>query len=127
MANGIRTGDPSEISKGHSSKFRVGFLGRQTPEEGGRTYRPKRRENKNTDEDNSPKTLHDKNHQASSQKFRQLVVVLFNQYLLRIMAGGSYNTQNYWSKRKLAHFEATTQHSCSYITANLRFTRMTSS
>ena len=26
----------------------------------------------NKDEDNSPKTLNDKNHQASSQKFRQL-------------------------------------------------------
>ena len=27
----------------------------------------------NKDEDNSPKTLSDKNHQASSQKFKQLV------------------------------------------------------
>ena len=28
--------------------------------------------NNNKDEDNSPKTLNDKNHQDSSQKFRQL-------------------------------------------------------
>ena len=38
-----------------------------------RTYRPKRRENNNKDEDNIPKTLKDKKHQASSQKFRQLI------------------------------------------------------
>ena len=38
---------------------------------GQRTYRPKRCGNINKDEDNSPKTLNDKNHQASSQKFRQ--------------------------------------------------------
>ncbi len=44
---------------------------RQTPEESRRTYRPKRYGNNNKDEDNSPKTLNDKNHQASSQKFRQ--------------------------------------------------------
>ncbi len=30
-------------------------------------------ENNNKDEDNSPKTLNDKNHQASSQKFRQQI------------------------------------------------------
>ena len=29
--------------------------------------------NNNKDEDNSRKTLNDKNHQASSQKFRQLI------------------------------------------------------
>ena len=44
---------------------------RQTPEEGWRTYRPKRCGNNNKDEDNSPKNLNDKNQQASSQKFRQ--------------------------------------------------------
>ena len=43
----------------------------QTLEEGRRTYRPKRCGNDNKDEDNSPKTLNDKNQQASSQKFRQ--------------------------------------------------------
>ncbi len=41
--------------------FRVGCRVRQTPEEGRTTYRPKRRENNNKDEDNSPKTLNDIN------------------------------------------------------------------
>ena len=71
MANGIRTGDPRGFNKGRSSKFREGSRVRQTPEEGRRTYRPKRCGNNNKDEDNSPKTHNDKNHQASSQKFRQ--------------------------------------------------------
>ena len=72
MANGIKTGDPRGFNKGRSSKFRVGSRVRQTPEEDRRTYRQKRCEN-NKDEDNSPKTLYDKNHQASSKKFRQLI------------------------------------------------------
>ena len=59
MANEIRTSDPSGFNKGCSSKFREGFQVQQTPEEGWRTYRPKRCEN-NKDEDNSPKTLNDK-------------------------------------------------------------------
>ena len=45
------------------------------PEEGRRTYRPKRCGNNNKDEDNSPKNLNDKNQQASSQKFRQLIYI----------------------------------------------------
>ena len=73
MANGIRTGDPRGFNKGPSSKFCEGSRVRQTSEEGRRTYRPKRCGNNNKDEDNSPKTLNDKNHRASSQKFRQLV------------------------------------------------------
>ena len=44
----------------------------KTPEEGWRTYRPKRCGNNNKDYDNSPKNLYNKNQQASSQKFRQL-------------------------------------------------------
>ena len=52
--------------------FPKGFRVRQTPEEGRRIYRPKRCGNNHKDEDNSPKTLNDKNHQASSQKFRHL-------------------------------------------------------
>ena len=62
MANGIRTGDPRGYNKRRSSKFREGTRVRQTPEEGRRTYRPKRCGNNNKDEDNSPKTLNDKNH-----------------------------------------------------------------
>ena len=72
MADEIRIGDPRGFNKGHSSKFCEGSQVRQTPEEGRGTYRPKRCENNNKDEDYSPKTLNDKNHQASSQKFRQL-------------------------------------------------------
>ena len=72
MAKGIRTGNLRGFNRERSSKFRVGPRVRQTPEEGGRTYRPKRSRNNNKDEDNSPKTLNDKNHQASSRKFTQL-------------------------------------------------------
>ena len=68
MANGIRTDEPRGFNKGHSSMFREGSRVRQTPEEG-RTYRQKHCRNNNKDEDNSPKTLNDKNHQVSSQKF----------------------------------------------------------
>ena len=64
MANWIRTGDPRGFDKGS----RV----RQTPEEGRRIYRPKHCGNNNKDEDNSPKTLNDKNQRASSQKFKQV-------------------------------------------------------
>ena len=73
MANGIRTGDPRVFNKERSSKFREGSGVRQTHEEGWRTYRPKPCGNNNKDEDNSPKTLNDKNYHASSQKFRQLI------------------------------------------------------
>ena len=72
MANGIRTGNPRGFNKGHSLMFREGSRVRQTPEEGRRTYQPKRCGNNNKDEDTSSKTPNDKNQQASSQKFRQL-------------------------------------------------------
>ena len=75
MVNGIRIGDPRGFNKGRSSKFREGSRVRQTSEEGRRTYRPKRCGNNNKDEDNSPKNLNDKNQQASSQKFRQLIYI----------------------------------------------------
>ena len=60
MANRIRTGDSCGFNKGRSSKFRESSQVQQTPEEGWRTYRPKRCGNDNKDEDNSPKTLNDK-------------------------------------------------------------------
>ena len=41
------------------SKFHEGSGVRQTPEEGRRTYQPKRHGNNNKDEDNSPKTLNE--------------------------------------------------------------------
>ena len=72
MANEIRTGDLCGFNKGCSSKFCGGSWVRQTPEEDQWTYRLKRYGNNDKDEDDSPKTLNDKNHQASSKKFRQL-------------------------------------------------------
>ena len=60
MANGIRTGDPRGFNKGRSSKFREDFTVRQTPEEGQSTYQTKPCGNNNKHEDNSPKTLNDK-------------------------------------------------------------------
>ena len=75
MANGIRTGDSSGFNNGRNSKFHVGSWVWQTPKEGRRIYWPKHCGNNNKDEDNSPKTLNYKNHQASSQKFRQLIKI----------------------------------------------------
>ena len=63
MTYGIGTYNPCGFNKGHSSKIHVGSRVRQTPEEGQRTYQPKRCGNNNKDEDNS---LNDKNHQALS-------------------------------------------------------------
>ena len=42
------------------------------PEEGQRTYQLKHCGNNNKDKDNSLESLNDKNHQASSKKFRQV-------------------------------------------------------
>ena len=80
MDNGIiRTGNPRGFNKGRSLKFCVGSKVQQIPEEGWRTYRPKCCGN-NKDEDKSLKILNDKNQQALSQKFRQLLFskLLFN-------------------------------------------------
>ena len=75
MANGIRTDDPHGFNKGRSSKFREGSQVRQTPKVGWRTYRLKRCGNNNKDEDN------DRNHQASSQNFKQPLCLLFKPLL----------------------------------------------
>ena len=72
MANGIRTGNSHGFNKGYSSKFCEGSRVQQMPEEDWRTYRPKHCGNNNKDEDN------DKNHQALSQKCRQLTVKISN-------------------------------------------------
>ena len=61
MVNGIRTGDPCGFNKIRSSKFRESSWVRQTPEEGRTAYQPKRCRNNYKDEDNSPKTLNNKN------------------------------------------------------------------
>ena len=57
MTNGIRTSDPRGFNKGRRSKFREGSRVRQTPEEGRKTYLPKRCGNNNKDDDNRPKAL----------------------------------------------------------------------
>ena len=44
------------------------------PEKGRKIYLQKCGEYSNKDEDKSPKTLNDKNHQAQFQKFRKVVV-----------------------------------------------------
>ena len=59
------------LYKGFSSRFCVGSQVRhETPDEGQRTYRPKRYEYE--DEDNSLNILNNKNHQTSSEKFTQV-------------------------------------------------------
>ena len=68
MAHRIITGDPREFNKGRGSKFREGSWIWQTPEEGRRTYRPKRFGNNKKDKDNSPKTLNDKNYKRHVSK-----------------------------------------------------------
>ena len=72
MANRIRTGNLHGFNKGRSLQLHEGSRVWQTPKEGQRIYRPKRCGNNNKDETNSPKTLNDKNQQASFQKFSQL-------------------------------------------------------
>ena len=84
MVNGIRTGDPRGLSKECCFKFPAGSRVQQTPEEDWRTYRLKHCEYNNEDEDNSPKTLNDKNHQASSQKFRQLMILYLNIFIYKL-------------------------------------------
>ena len=64
MAYGVRTGHLRRFNKGSSPKFRVGSRVRQTPEEGRKTYRPKHCENNHKDEDNSPNTINDINHNS---------------------------------------------------------------
>ena len=81
MANGNRSGDHRGFNKGRNSKFREGSRVRQTPEEGQKTYRPKRCENNNKDEDNSPKILNDKNHMLVV--FAPSFLCVWNQMLRR--------------------------------------------
>ena len=73
MVNGIRASKPRGLNNGRGWKFSVDSrVPQETPEEAWRTHRPKRSKYNYKDEDNNPKTVNDKNHQASSQKFWQL-------------------------------------------------------
>ena len=62
MVNGIGTIYLCDFDKRFGSKFRVGFrIQHETPEEGRRTYRPKRCEYNKKENDDSTNTLNDKN------------------------------------------------------------------
>ena len=77
MVNGIRTSNPRRLNKECGLKLCVGSrFRRKTPEESRRSYRPKRNEYNNKDGDSNPKTLNGKNHQALSQKFRKLSLLV---------------------------------------------------
>ena len=95
------------IKKGRSLKFRVCSRVRQTPEEDRKTYRPKRCGNNNKDEDNSPKILNDKNHQASSLKFRQIYIFIskccgfFHSSRRYSTSSLSYQVEYYTSKKDI--------------------------
>ena len=69
MENGIRTGN----NRGLKKRPVGSWVWQETPQEGLGTFRLKRSEYNNEDEDNSLKTLNDKYHQASLQKFKQLM------------------------------------------------------
>ena len=83
MINKIRTIHPQGLNKEFGLKFCKGSRVRhETPEESQRTHWPKHCECNNEDEINSPSTLSDKNYQASSQKFRQMIFVEVKYYQL---------------------------------------------
>ena len=76
MVNGIRTILPRGLNKKFGLKFCMGSrVQHETPEERGRMYHSKHCEYNHKDDDNSPNTLSDKNYQAPSQKFRQIMDV----------------------------------------------------
>ena len=62
MVNGIRANNLHRLNKGHSTKFRVDSkVWQETPEEGRGTHQSKHCEYNNRYDDNSQKTLNDKN------------------------------------------------------------------
>ena len=76
----MRTGYPCGLNKGLGSKFHDGSrlrlegsqVQQETPEEGWRAHHPKCSVYNNKDEENRPKNPNNPNHQASSQKFREI-------------------------------------------------------
>ena len=100
--------DPRGFNKERSSKFREVSRVRQTPEEGRRTYRPKRCGNNNKDEDNTPKTLNGNNHPAPS--FYTLLndqTLLFQTVWLRInhLFTLSLNVKNFYLTQRSELFQ----------------------
>ena len=74
--------------------FHVGSrVWHEKPKENWKMHRPKCCEYNNKDEDNSPNTLNDKNYQASSQKFRQTILLIQNILLGTIY----YQTLMHWN------------------------------
>ena len=87
---------PHRLSKGCDSKLHVGSRVWQTPELGQKTYRHKYCEYNNKDEDNSPKTLNDKNH-ANFATLQMLVAYMstdFQVYLISSSIPCATNTPN---------------------------------
>ena len=75
MVNRIGTVYPCDSNKGFSSKFCVDIRVRhKTPDEGRRTYRPKRCDYDNKDAVSSPNILSNDNYQTSYKKFWQIMV-----------------------------------------------------
>ena len=82
MINRIRAIDHCGLNKGRGSKLHVGSRIRQeTPKEGRRTYRPKRWEYNNKDQNSCLKNMKDKYHKVSSKKFWQLTYLFLDFYL----------------------------------------------
>ena len=74
LVNGIRKIYPNGLNKGFTLKFHAdSWVWQETPEEGERPHWLKCCEYNNKDEDNSLNTRNDKNHQTSSQKFREII------------------------------------------------------
>ena len=78
MVNRIGTVYPCDSNKEFSSRFCVDSqVWHETPEEGRRTYWPKRCDCNNKDEVNSPNILSNNNYLTSLQKFRQTIQCMF--------------------------------------------------
>ena len=85
---------------GRSSKFRESSRVRQTPEEGRRTYRPKRCGNNNKDEDNSPKNLNDRIYSLKNggKEEKRNMNALFVRINLNLICGAQ-GSINIWGEK----------------------------
>ena len=81
MVNGFKIIYLRGLNKGFTLRFCVGSrVQHEAPNEGRRTYCPKRCEYNNDDEGNIPNILRDKNYQVSSQKFTQILFYVATKY-----------------------------------------------